>query len=409
MVNESSDKEYEHPSTSELPENKLRYNFRLGDMTWVKNSASSWWPAQVIDEACVGSKPKKKAKHDCLVRLYGTCQYLYVDPWKSNAEFKMMLKQESKSATEVFREVLEKELSRVNSSSDYDEEGESLEGTQPKVTTEKTSSRKVRKQEGLKQGSYKGVKKAATAGNLDDGSEDQDQEVGSTAATGVSVQKGKRRRGRKSSSSHDTAQTTDKDSCDNSAESLKGKRLKQVARVLDKEGCKIGASAVRREGLRRSTRASAKEYLDAAADGTVSLTDTGASEDATEDSMLDGTSGSHTEIKAMVRDILFKEIIDREHDAEMAYVNEVINGICNSTMDSMIGGATASTKGGQGIKNGTGVEGESSSVTQRERKGELDQATEDTKNINSKNGSANPLKEVIDTTPGCSDEGTGAT
>ncbi|KAK3123678.1 hypothetical protein QOZ80_8AG0634490 [Eleusine coracana subsp. coracana] len=379
MVVGSSDKGYEHPSTSELPENKLKHNFRLGDMIWVKHSGSSWWPAQVIDEACVSSKPKKKAKNDYLVRLYGTCQYLYVDPWKSNTDFKMMLKQESKSATEVFREVLEKELSRVNSSNDYDEESDNSEGTQTKVTTKKTSSRKVRKQEGLK---YKG---AATTEDLEDESEDQDQEFGSPATTGVSVQKGKRRRGRKSSSSHDTAQTTDKDSCDNSVESSRGKKQKQVARVLDK-GRKIGASVVRREGLRRSSRASAKEDLDEAADGTVSLTDTGPSEE---------TSGSHTEIKAMVRDILFKEIIDREHDAEMAFVDEVINGICNSTMDSMTSGATASTKCEQGINNGTGVEGESSNVTQRERKGKSDEATEGTMQVTR----ANPLKEVMDTTP----------
>ncbi|GJN15944.1 hypothetical protein PR202_gb02892 [Eleusine coracana subsp. coracana] len=381
MVVGSSDKGYEHPSTSELPENKLRHNFRLGDMIWVKHSGSSWWPAQcpsfhrnittlnvsefkVVDEACVSSKPKKKAKNDCLVRLYGTCQYLYVDPWKSNTDFKMvcarpflitMLKQESKSATEVFREVLEKELSRVNSSNDYDEESDNSEGTQTKVATKKTSSRKVRKQEGLKQCSYK-YKGAATTEDLEDESEDQDQEFGNPATTGVSVQKGKRRRGRKNE-----------------------------FHVLDKGG-KIGASVVRREGLRRSSRASAKEDLDEAADGTVSLTDTGPCEE---------TSGSHTEIKAMVRDILFKEIIDREHDAEMAFVDEVINGICNSTMDSMTSGATASTKCEQGINNGTGVEGESSNVTQRERKGKSDEATEGTMQVTR----ANPLKEVMDTTP----------
>jgi hypothetical protein len=38
---------YVHPSTSELPENKLRHNFLLGDMTWVKHNGTSWWPAQV--------------------------------------------------------------------------------------------------------------------------------------------------------------------------------------------------------------------------------------------------------------------------------------------------------------------------------------------------------------------------
>ncbi|TVU05517.1 hypothetical protein EJB05_48683 [Eragrostis curvula] len=380
MVNEISDIEYGQASASELSENKLRHNFRLGDITWVKQGGSSWWPAQVIDEACVGSKPEKKAKHDCLVRLYGTCQYLYIDPWKSNTEFKMALKQQNKSAMEVFREVLEKDMYRVDSSSDYDEEADHSEGTQTNVTSGKTSSRKIRKQEGLKQSSYKGVKKPATTENLEDDSENQDQEVGSTATTGT-VQKAKRRRGRKSNSSHDTAETTDKDSCDNSAESLRGKRQKRVVQ-----------SVVKREGLRRSARPTAKEYLDACEDKTASFTDTDAGEDATEDSMVHETSAPHTEIKAMVRDILFKEIIDREHDAEMAYVDEVINGICNST-DSMTFGATGSTKGGQGMKqNGTGAEGGSSNVTQKQRT--WDQTAEVTKNNHN-----NSLKEVIDTTP----------
>lgn len=368
MANESSDKEYEHSSTSELPENKLRHNFLLGDMAWVKHNGALWWPAQVIDETCVSSKPKKKGKYDCLVRLYGTCQYMYVDPWKSNTEFKMMLKQEGKSATKVFHEVLEKELSCVSLPGDK-EESDNSEGTQTKVTTQKTSSRKVRKQEGLKHCSYKGVKKAATAENLEDESEDQDQEVGSTAATGATVQKGKRRREIKSSSSHGAVQTIDK---------------VQVAHVLDKESCKIRASVVRREGLRRSSRSSAKEYLDAG---------------ATEDSMVAETSAPHTEIKAMVRDILFKEIIDKERDAEMVYVDQVINGICSTAVDSMTGGTIACTKG-EGIKqNGTGVQDESN-------QGKSDQATEDTMQVTSPetrnhttNDNANPMKEVIDTTP----------
>jgi hypothetical protein len=245
----------------------------------------------------------------------------------------------------------------------------SISGTQTKVATQKTSSRKVRKQEGLKHCSYKGVKKAATAENLEDESEDQDQEVGSTAATGATVQKGKRRREIKSSSNHDAVQTIDK---------------VQVAHVLDKESCKIRASVVRREGLRRSSRSSAKEYLDAG---------------ATEDSMVAETSAPHTEIKAMVRDILFKEIIDKEHDAEMAYVDQVINGICSTAVDSMTGGTIACTKG-EGIKqNGTGVQGDSN-------QGKSDQATEDTMQVTSPetrnhttNDNANPMKEVIDTTP----------
>lgn len=167
MVTENADEEHDTG-----PENKLRHNFRLGDITWVKYNGSSWWPSQVIDESCVGSKPKKKDKYDCLVRLYGTCQYLYVDPWKSNSEFEMMLKQENKSAMEAFREVLEKELSGVNLRSDYEdgyeEEDVNSKGGDNKGTSKKTSSRKARKQEGLKQ-QYNG---------------EEDQNGGSNATTG---------------------------------------------------------------------------------------------------------------------------------------------------------------------------------------------------------------------------------
>ncbi|KAK8451304.1 hypothetical protein SEVIR_6G190600v4 [Setaria viridis] len=348
MVNESVQKDRDvdgSPPTSRVPEIKLRHNFRLGDVTWVKLDGSSWWPAQVIDESCVGSKPKKKDKYDCLVRLYGTCQYLYVDPWKSNSEFEMMLKQENKSAMETFREVIEKELSCDNSPSVYDEEAVNSKGGSTKGTSKKNSSRKVRKQ-GLKP-QY---------------SEEEDQDVGSTETTGVTARKRKGGRLRQSSSTYDAI---DKASSESSAEGLRNKRQKHGVQ---------SASVDRREGLRRSARSDAKQYLDAAEDSSEPLTDRHAGEDATEASMLDGTSAPHTEIKAMVRDILFKDIIDREHDAEMAYVDEVINGICGATEDIMSGGATASTKGGRGVKqSGSGVEGESSNVRQRRR----DEATED--------------------------------
>ncbi|CAD6245527.1 unnamed protein product [Miscanthus lutarioriparius] len=291
-------------------------------MASMKDKAST-----VIDESCVGSKPKKKDKYDCLVRLYGTCQYLYVDPWKSNLEFEMMLKQENKSAMEAFRDVLEKELSGVNSCSDYEdgyeEEAVNSKGGDSKGTSKKTSSRKARKQ-GLKQ-QY---------------NEEEDQNAGSNATTG-SARKRKGGRARQSSSTHDG-----KDYSDSSAEGLRNKRQKYAAQ---------SASVGRREGLRQSARSDAKQYLDAAEGNTEPLTDILGSEGAARGS-------KHTEIKAMVRDILFKDIIDKEHDAEMAYVDEVINGICNAT-DSVIGSGDASTKGGRGLKqSGSGVEGESSNA-----------------------------------------------
>lgn len=121
-------------------------------------------------------------------------------------------------------------------------------------------------------------------------------------------------------------------------------------------------------------RSDAKQHPDAAEGSTEPLADVPGSDGAAQGSMQHGTSAPHTEIKAMVRNILFKDIVDKEHDAEMAYVDEVINGICNAT-DSMVGGGggDASAKGGRGSKqSGGGVEGESSNATERRR----DEATE---------------------------------
>lgn len=120
-------------------------------------------------------------------------------------------------------------------------------------------------------------------------------------------------------------------------------------------------------------RSDAKQHPDAAEGSTEPLADVPGSDGAAQGSMQHGTSAPHTEIKAMVRNILFKDIVDKEHDAEMAYVDEVINGICNAT-DSMVGGGgDASAKGGRGSKqSGSGVEGESSNATERRR----DEATE---------------------------------
>ncbi|KAF8769540.1 hypothetical protein HU200_006578 [Digitaria exilis] len=332
MVDKNVEKDY---VIGESPSDKLRHNFQLGDITWVKPKGSPWWPAQVIDESCVGSKPKKKDKYDCLVRLYGTGQYMYVDPWKCNSEFELMLKQENKSAMEVFREVLEKV---EQSSSIVYTEHATISDVSTKHISKNNSTRKVSKQEGLKQCN-----------------EEEDQDIRSSA-TRVTARKRKGGRVRQSSSTHDAI---DKASSESSAEGLRNKRKKHAAQ---------NASVGRREGLRRSGYTDAKQYLDAAGDSTELLTDINASEDATEDSMLNEISASHTEIKAMVRDILFKDIIEREHDAEMAYVDEVINGICDATEDNMSGGATASMKGGRGVKqSGSGVEGESSNVRQRGR------------------------------------------
>ena len=176
----------------------------------------------------------------------------------------------------------------------------------------------------------------------------------------------------------------DKASSDDSAEGLKDKTHKKASAARDKKGGKmesLGTPVVGKEGPRRSGRTSAKEYLDASDDSTSELHDTSASEDVSEAgditsvnrsqqnkcSVLDGT---HREIKVMVRDILFGDIIFRQHAAEMAYVDEVIFGICDATGGVVTHGSTADAEGGRSIKRtGSGLEADSSNAAKRPRKG----------------------------------------
>ncbi|VAI54655.1 unnamed protein product [Triticum turgidum subsp. durum] len=301
-------------SSSELPELNQRQNFRLGDITWVKHDGSSWWPAQVIDEACASSKAKKKTSHDALVRLYGTCLDLYVDPWKSNMEFEMFLKEENKTAMEAFHEVFQKELSHFKSPSDDDEEAVN--------TKAKTSTKKVRKQ----------------------ASAVRDKKSGKKALSGASVAK--------------------------------------------KEG-----------SSKRSGRTNLKEYSDAAEDSTSQLHDTSASKNAAEAGDMASVNrsqhktgstveGTHRKIKAMVRDILLGDVIDRQLAAEMAYVDEVIFGICEATEAKAAQGAAATTEteGGLSTKRAaSGLEADSSRAAKKKpRKGKA--AKPETKDPNSSPG-----------------------
>ncbi|KAM0905172.1 hypothetical protein ACQ4PT_017545 [Festuca glaucescens] len=310
MVKKTAEKSY-----GELSEIKPRQNFRLGDITWVKHGASSWWPAQVIDEASASSKPKKKTIHDALVRLYGTCQYLYVDPWKSNMEFEMILKEENKTAMEAFHDVLQKELTHLSSPSDDDDE--------PVSTKAKTS-----------------VRKASAEG--------------------------------------------------------RDKTQKQASVVRDKKGRKVApsvTSVVRKEGARQSGRTSAKKYSDASEDSTSQLHDTSASEDAAEvgditsvnrrqRKKVSAVDGTNREIKAMVRDILLGDVVARQHASEMAYVDDVIFGVCDATVGMV---AHGTTEGGRSIKRtGSGLEADSSNDAKRPRKG----------NTKPNNSNSSPSRDV---------------
>ncbi|XP_042496049.1 uncharacterized protein LOC122075175 isoform X2 [Macadamia integrifolia] len=98
--------------------NRLRADLILGDVIWVKINGNNWWPGQVVDENNVSDalKPQNRLAGEILVRLYGSYEYVYVDPLKCTAEFENILKQNNGSYGEIFRKALEHDLSCIRSS-----------------------------------------------------------------------------------------------------------------------------------------------------------------------------------------------------------------------------------------------------------------------------------------------------
>ncbi|CAL9771519.1 unnamed protein product [Musa acuminata subsp. burmannicoides] len=96
--------------------NQLFQKFIPGDIAWIKIHNNSWWPGQVVDEKSIDVKPKRKSKDEILIRLYGTYDYLYMDPLKCNMEFENFLKQDNITMKEAFQKSLDEDLSHTISS-----------------------------------------------------------------------------------------------------------------------------------------------------------------------------------------------------------------------------------------------------------------------------------------------------
>ncbi|KAK4571916.1 hypothetical protein RGQ29_030353 [Quercus rubra] len=88
----------------------------LGDLIWVKHDGGSWWPAQIIDENRGSIKPGDKSAGKVRVRLYGSNEYLYVDPVKCHSKFELELKQNNGSYRKILEKSLEKDLPHSKSS-----------------------------------------------------------------------------------------------------------------------------------------------------------------------------------------------------------------------------------------------------------------------------------------------------
>ncbi|KAL4280170.1 hypothetical protein GQ457_03G033940 [Hibiscus cannabinus] len=81
----------------------------LGDLIWIKLRGNSWWPAVVVDENSVieSCKLGSKSRGKVLVRLYGSHEYLYVDPMKYHSEFKTILEQNNGNPFDILEKTLD--------------------------------------------------------------------------------------------------------------------------------------------------------------------------------------------------------------------------------------------------------------------------------------------------------------
>ncbi|KAJ6848368.1 uncharacterized protein M6B38_273965 [Iris pallida] len=100
---------------SKFEGNPSMQQFKSGDIMWIKIGKRSVWPGQVVDNGSVLFEPKKKLKDGVPIRIYGTYEYLYVDPVKCSSEVENILKQENISITEAFQKALEEDLSHLRS------------------------------------------------------------------------------------------------------------------------------------------------------------------------------------------------------------------------------------------------------------------------------------------------------
>ncbi|AES73176.2 putative PWWP domain-containing protein [Medicago truncatula] len=83
-----------------------------GDMIHVKLPGGSWWPAQVVnDEAILQSfQPRKCRTGEVLVRIYGSQEFLNVNPVRSCSEFELILKNNNADLRKILEEGLQKDL-----------------------------------------------------------------------------------------------------------------------------------------------------------------------------------------------------------------------------------------------------------------------------------------------------------
>ncbi|KAJ6412874.1 hypothetical protein OIU84_005845 [Salix udensis] len=102
----------------ELDPEHLEVEHVIGDVLWVRrDDDGTWWPAVVVNDNNISetSKPCNRVMGDVLVRLYGSYQYTYADPFKCCSEFEITLKENGGCYSEMFVEALEQDLPQSRS------------------------------------------------------------------------------------------------------------------------------------------------------------------------------------------------------------------------------------------------------------------------------------------------------
>ncbi|KAM0948980.1 putative DNA (cytosine-5-)-methyltransferase [Dioscorea sansibarensis] len=144
-----------------------------GDTLWTKVNGCSWWPAQVVNDKSISHKYKRRAEGEVLVRLYGTYEYVYVDPVKSHSEFANKLKQENSNNREVLQKALEEVLSHAKSGCNSKRKvfrcSEIVASVDSKIKRQKTSGNSMgkRREQHVVEGSHKNQSLASAEAQTD--------------------------------------------------------------------------------------------------------------------------------------------------------------------------------------------------------------------------------------------------
>ncbi|XP_065848375.1 uncharacterized protein [Euphorbia lathyris] len=110
----------------------------IGDITWVKLCSGSWWPALVVGGNSYGSNEDVRVR--VRVRLYGSYEYILVDPTKWHSEFQIALNENNGCYQEILRKALEQDISSPHSDDQVRGKPSKSKGTSNKRVSQKRAT-----------------------------------------------------------------------------------------------------------------------------------------------------------------------------------------------------------------------------------------------------------------------------